>query len=86
VPEPIALFGAPPDHVEPLLRLGRWACAGLDVSSVAHGEHPFVAAVLDESTLVAWRHGETIIAGCTDAYGPARLLNRRARARRKEAT
>jgi hypothetical protein len=84
-PQPVALFGDAPDRVEPLLRLGRWACDGLDVSGVAHGARPFVAAVLDDVTLVAWRHGDVVVAGHTDAHGPARLLNRRARARRQES-
>jgi hypothetical protein len=76
-PDPIAVYGRSPDRVDAVLRLGRWAVSTLDVTAVLHDESAFVATVLDDGALVAWKSNEIIIAGWTNAYGPARLLNRR---------
>jgi hypothetical protein len=84
-PDPIAVYGAFPEKIEALLRLGRWASSSLDVTAPLHHDHTFVATVLDDGALVAWRSGAAILAGWTGVYGPARLLNRRARARRKDS-
>lgn len=83
-PDPISIAGACPDRVDVVLRLGRWASSALDVVGVAHADGAFVATRVRDGALVAWQHGATIIAARTGPYGPARLLNRRARARRKE--
>jgi hypothetical protein len=82
-PEPIGVQGDFPDKIRVLLRLGQWASSSLDIKSLVQGDDTFVATVLDESALVAWRCGPAIIAGSTSLHGPARVLNRRARARRK---
>jgi len=84
-PEPIALFGDVPAKVETLLRLGRWSSSSLDVTTSLDEDLGFVATILDGGALVAWRSSSTIVAGFTSPNGPARLLNRRARARRREA-
>jgi hypothetical protein len=81
-PQPVSLFGAAPQQVRSLVRLGRWAASALDLLSVLHKADPFVASVLDDGSLVAWQSGGTIFAGRTSAQGPARMLNRRASVRR----
>lgn len=83
-PDPIAIVGPCPPRVEALFRLGRWASSSLDIAGLAHGERAFVATVVDGGALVAWRCQSVVIAGWTSHHGPARLLNRRARARRKD--
>jgi hypothetical protein len=83
-PEPIATHGGLPDKVAALIRLGRWASSCLDVAAPIHGDSPLVAAVLEDGAVVAWRSGPAILAGKMNSCGPARLLNRRARARRKD--
>lgn len=82
--KPIVVVGACPDRVEPVMRLGRWACSVLDVISVLSAERGFVAALIDDEALVAWQRDGAVIAGRTSVYGPARLLNRRSRMRRKD--
>jgi hypothetical protein len=76
-PDPIAVYGQTPDRVDAVLRLGVWAVSTLDVTTLLNDESAFVATVLDDDALVAWKWNATIIAGWTNVYGPARLLNRR---------
>ena len=83
IPSPSIAF---PDKMVALLRLGRWASSSLDVACPQHDDDTFVATVLHDGALVAWRCGAAIIAGSTGVHGPARLLNRRARAQRKDGT
>lgn len=83
-PDPIAVQGAWPDKVEVLFRLGRWAASALDVTTPLHDASAFVSAFTGTSAIVAWRSGDAILAGFTHNAGPARLLNLRARARRKD--
>lgn len=83
-PDPIAVAGPCPEKIQSLLHLGRWASSCLDVTGL-DDEQAFLATILDEGALVAWRSGSVILAGSTRAHGPARILNRRARARRKDA-
>jgi hypothetical protein len=76
-PDPVAVYGHSLDRVQALVRLGRWASSTLDITTALNDESAFVATVLENGALVAWKSNETIIAGWTNAYGPARLLNRR---------
>jgi hypothetical protein len=82
VPEPIAIEGPCPEKIQGLLALGAWASSSLDVAECLQDGPVFLATMLCQGAIVAWRSGETVIVGLTRAHGPARLLNRRARARR----
>ena len=84
-PDPIAIQGPCPEKIEVLLNLGRWASSSLDVTGLLHDEQAFLATLVDGGACVAWRSGAAILTGWTSVHGPARLLNRRARARRKDA-
>jgi hypothetical protein len=83
-PEPIAVHGAAPEKLAELFALGRWAASSLDVAAPLHGRDPLVSIVVGAGAFVAWRAGPLVVAGRTRPNGPARLLNRRASARRKE--
>lgn len=84
MPDPIAVRGG---HltVERLLRLGTWATSALDVASALHEHSVFFTASVAEGAFSAWRTGAIVFAGFTGARGPARLLHRRAKARRAES-
>lgn len=84
VPLPVAVRGSPPSTATALLRVGRWAASAIDVATAFQGAPPFVTTLEGSGVLVAWMEGETIIAGRMGASGPARILNRRAAARRAE--
>ena len=83
-PKPIAVRGpAPP--AKSMLRYGKWAASVLDMIST-FADDPFLAVDREypnKRTLVAFRHGEAVVAGETGAHGAARILNRRARERRQ---
>ncbi|MBX3186720.1 MAG: hypothetical protein KF819_06880 [Labilithrix sp.] len=85
-PEPIALFGSAPGAARVLLRVGKWAASVLDVVATFSDESALYAvarpARAKATAIVAFRHGGVVVAGETSAYGPARLLNLRAQARR----
>lgn len=90
VPLPVVLVGALPSSATGLLRVGRWAASALDVAQAFQGadggeEDTFVTSGSGDSALVAWRVGggsSTFVAGRMGKSGPARILNRRASARR----
>lgn len=83
-PEPIAMFGSRISHARPLLQMGKWAASVLDVVTAFNDPSAILAVKRGSSHLVAFRHGAAIVVGETDAHGPARILNRRARERLRE--
>lgn len=84
-PEPIAMFGNRISQTKPLLRMGQWAASVLDVVAAFNDASALLAVKRESSSsLVAFRHGPAIVVGETGEHGPARILNRRARERRRE--
>lgn len=86
-PEPVAVHGPVPQGATMLVRFGKWAASALDVVA-AFTEPTALFAVARASSkgatsLVAFRHGDAVVAGETGAHGPARILNRRAQQRRR---
>ena len=86
MPELVATHGVGPDTVASILLVGKWAASALDVASTFQDEDAFVSSLDGDSVLVAWRGpDQSIIAGRMQPHGPARILNRRAQARRAGA-
>ena len=86
LPELVAMHGVGPDTVASILLVGKWAASALDVASTFQDEDALVTSLDGETALVAWRGPEqSIIAGRMLPHGPARILNRRAQARRAGA-
>ncbi|MBX3207304.1 MAG: hypothetical protein KF764_19815 [Labilithrix sp.] len=86
-PSPIAARGFLPETAAAVLRVGKWAASALDVAATFQSEDAFLTAMeAGGSSLVAWRHDQTIIAGRVWAQGPARILNHRATLRRRART
>jgi hypothetical protein len=82
-PVPIALRGEAPASARALERIAKWAVSALDIVMAFSGSDPLVAVSRpSKAVLVAFRHHDVVIAGETGAFGPARLLNRRAQVRR----
>lgn len=82
-PEPIAARGAHPAAARELLELGKWATSSLDLAGALHHDDPMLAVEASPSrALVAFRHHGAVVVGATSPFGPARILNRRANARR----
>jgi hypothetical protein len=83
LPELVAVQGALPETVASVLGVGKWAASTLDVASTFQDEDALVTSLDGDTVLVAWRGPErSIIAGRMQPHGPARILNRRAQARR----
>jgi hypothetical protein len=85
-PEVVAVWGAIPDTSTSLLRLGQWAASSLDMAGSFSDPEAFISTSRSTAagvrSVVAFRRGEAVVAGETDEHGPARILNRRAQARR----
>lgn len=83
-PEPVAVVGEVPHRVATLVRFGKWAASVLDVAAAFADETALFCFSRPEGKrpLVVFRRGAAIFVGETSTYGPARILNRRARARR----
>ncbi|MFO0676223.1 MAG: hypothetical protein U0169_06795 [Polyangiaceae bacterium] len=86
-PEPVALLGAVPAVASALLRLGKWAASVLDVAATFNDDGALFSVMKSQDVaVVAFFHGtgdeRGIVVGETDAFGPARILNQRARVRR----
>ena len=82
-PIPIALRGEVPQAAQRLARIAKWAVSALDIVAAFDANDPLVAVTQPKgAVLVAFRHHDVVIAGETGAFGPARMLNRRAQARR----
>ena len=85
-PETIAVHGAIPHTATTLVRVGRWAASCLDLAASFADRGAFLSSVRASTTgarsVVAFRHGDTVIVGETGEHGTARILNRRAQARR----
>lgn len=79
-PTPIAVRGDA--LTRDVLRVGRWAASALDLASTFQDADAFVSVTAPRTVLVAWREGTHLVAGRMKPQGPARILNRRARARR----
>lgn len=83
VPVPIALRGEVPQAAPRLECIAKWAVSALDIVAAFDADDPLVAVTQPQgAVLVAFRHHDVVIAGETSAFGPARMLNRRAQARR----
>ena len=83
LPELVAMHGALPETVASIRGLGKWAASALDVASTFQDDDALVTSLDGDTVLVAWRGPEqSIIAGRMQPHGPARILNRRAQARR----
>lgn len=86
-PEPVAAHGIVPPSASALLRIGKWASSVLDVAEVFSDDSAFISATRASasgtSSVVAFRHGATVVAGETGALGPGRVLNHRAQKRRR---
>ena len=85
-PEVVAVQGAIPHASTTLVRLGRWATSSLDVAATFSDRYALLSTTRSSSpaarSIVAFRHGDAVVAGETDEHGPARILNRRAQLRR----
>lgn len=85
-PEPVAVHGAAPRSATTLVRFGKWAASVLDVAAAFSDDGAFLSvarpSAADARSLVAFRHGDAVVAGETGAHGPARIMNRRAQQRR----
>ncbi len=83
-PEPIAAFGSDVPSTRELLRLGKWAASALDVTGAFTDREAMLtlSSPTGPASLVAFRDGETFVAGATGIHGPARILNARAKERR----
>ncbi len=82
-PQPIALRGNHPMAATDLLRVGRWATSTLDLAGAIRHEDPMLAVeVAPGRSLLAFRFHGAVVVGETSSFGPARILNRRATARR----
>lgn len=85
-PLPIAVTGTWPERSLTLMKVGKWAASTLDVSRIFQDEDALVSTFEggEGGSLVAWRSGELLIVGRLLSQGPARILNYRAMARRRE--
>lgn len=81
-PVPIAVTGEELARTKPLLRFGKWATSALDVVAAFNDPSAIYVVRRGSANVVAFCHGAAIVAGKTDAHGPALILNRRARERR----
>jgi hypothetical protein len=93
-PDPVALRGDPSGaffEARMLAKIGKWAASALDVAGIVHGDAPLLVVGLPPSlkrspgadSLVTFACPAGMVVGETGAHGPARILNRRAAARRR---
>lgn len=82
-PQPIALPRGAPLSASRLVEAGRWAASALDLAHALQDEDAVVCVDFAARSLVAFRHEGAIVVGESGPHGPARLLNRRAEARRR---
>lgn len=88
-PEPVAWVGEAPLSAAGLMERSTWATSALDLVAAFDAQQPLVAVHLPPArrrrgreVRVAFAFEHTVVVGEVGDQGPARILNRRARARR----
>jgi hypothetical protein len=93
LPSPVVVHGAVPATTRDVLCVGKWAASVLDLAATFQDDDALVTSMEKltgahaGAVFVAWRlqNGsscQAFVAGQMNPQGPARILNRRARARR----
>lgn len=89
-PSPIALHGDPPASARELARVAKWAISSLDLAEAFRAVDAMLTVALPRArrtkrreVLVAFRHEGLVYVGEATTQAPARILHRRARAKRQ---
>lgn len=89
-PSPIALHGDPPPAARDLTRMAKWAVSSLDMAEAFRAVDAMLSVELPRArrterreVLVAFRHEGIVYVGEATTHAPARVLHRRARAKRQ---